>query len=151
VADRSRLRITLTGAWWPLNGGNVTLPPAVDANQKVSIVFTMDYSASVTCCLAASSSPSLISNSMEDGDRLRSSVQRANPVRRRRPVHGGSTCREQRRRRPPLPPTPGDGTNLLRCARASVNQFLQAALPRSIGLKAIILIGRRQRTNRAPP
>ena len=36
--------VTLDGDPVTVNGGNVTLPPAVDATQKVSVVFAMDYS-----------------------------------------------------------------------------------------------------------
>ena len=44
--------VTLDGIPVAVNGGNLTLPPAEDANQKVSVVFAMDYSVSVTRCRA---------------------------------------------------------------------------------------------------
>ena len=64
--------VTLDGDPVAVNGGNLTLPPAVDANQKVSVVFTMDYSASVTSVALAAMQQSVIdfSNSMEDGDQI---------------------------------------------------------------------------------
>ena len=136
--------VTLDGNPVAVNGGNLTLPPSVDATQKVSVVFAMDYSVSVTSVALDAMQQSVIafSNSMEDGDQI--AIVKFNDTAGASVVlpfttidHGANNAAVAAA---VLTDYPGDGTNLLDALELSVNQFIMAAPPLPIGPKAIILI-----------
>ena len=116
--------VTLDGNPVAVNGGNLTLPPSEDANQKVSIVFTMDYSASVTSVALAAMQQAVIdfANSMEDGDQVAIiKFNDTNPARASVVIpfttidHGANNAAIDAA---VATDYPGDGTNLLDALRA---------------------------------
>ena len=125
---------------------DVTLPPEQDPNQKLSVVFVMDYSTSVTTLFRPQMEAAVIAfiDQMKDGEQA--AVVKFNadnplgasivaPFTAIDTVGGNATLETA-----VLSDYPGDGTNLLDAVEVAVNHILTppAALP--AGPKAVIVI-----------
>ena len=125
---------------------DVTLPPAQDANQKLSVVFAMDYSTSVTTLFRPEMEAAVIAfiDAMETGDQA--AVVKFNfdnplgasivaPFTAIDTVGGNATLETAVQS-----DYPGDGTNLLDALEVAVNHILNPPAPLPAGPKAVILI-----------
>ena len=138
--------IRIDGQLVTIQDPDVTLPPAQDPNQKLSVIFVMDYSLSVVNVARDAMQEAVIAfiATMKDGELaavvkfndtnpLRASV--VAPFTAIDPVAGNAALEDLVRS-----DYPGDGTNLLEALEVALNHMLSppAALPD--GPKAIILI-----------
>ncbi len=138
--------VTLDGSIVALAPTDVTLPPAQDPTLKVSVVFAMDYSASVTNCCLADMQQAVIAyaNSMEIGDYA--AIVKYNATN----SAGASvvfpfTQIDQGANNLALAAAvmadyPGNGTNLFDALDLSINQFITPLVPLPAGPKAVIVI-----------
>ncbi len=138
--------IRIDGQLVTLADPDVTLPPAQDPNQKLSVVFVMDYSTSVTNLFRPQMEAAVIAfiDQMKTGEQA--AVVKFNadnplgasivaPFTAIDTVGGNATLETA-----VLSDYPGDGTNLLDAIQIAVNHILAppAALP--AGPKAVIVI-----------
>jgi VWFA-related protein len=138
--------ITIDGVPVVIQGSDVTLPPSQDPNQKVSVVFVMDYSQSVVEEHRSQMQDAVIDfiDAMNDGDYA--AVVKFNfdnplgasvvaPFTEIDTVAGNQELVDAVRS-----DYPGNGTNLLDALEVALNHMLNppAALPE--GPKAIILV-----------
>lgn len=129
-----------------LQGPDVTLPPAQDATQKLSVVFVMDYSQSVVAVARTEMQDAVIDfiAAMNDGDQA--AVVKFNfenplgaslvaPFTEIDAVLGNQPLVDA-----VLSDYPGDGTNLLDAVEVALNHMLNPPATLPDGPKAIILI-----------
>jgi VWFA-related protein len=126
--------------------GSLTLPPAQDAAQRVSVVFAMDYSESVKQVALAAMQQSVIdfATAMSDGDQIAiikfndTHPDRASVVQPFTTIdHGVNNAAVEAA---VLAAYDGDGTNILDALQLAVDQFVTPPAPLPAGPKAIILI-----------
>ncbi len=125
---------------------NITLPPAQDVSQRVSVVFVMDYSSSVLDVARAEMESSVIAfiGSMNDGDYAAVvKFNDTNPMRAS--LVQPFTEINQASGNPTLVAAvhqnyPGDGTNLLDALDVALNHMLNPMVTLPKGPKAIILV-----------
>jgi hypothetical protein len=118
----------------------LTLPPAEDPNQHVSVVFTMDYTSSVTDIALEAMQTAVIDfiNAMDPGD-MAAIIKFNNDsgptvVAAFTEISADNSALADA----VLAPYPGDGSNILDAANVAVQQFSSTTLPD--GPKAVILI-----------
>jgi Mg-chelatase subunit ChlD len=138
--------IRIDGQVIGIQGGDVTLPPSQDPNQKLSVVFVMDYSQSIVAGFRVEMESSVIAfiGEMNDGDNAAvvkfndTNPLRASVVAPFTPID--AVAGNQALIAAVQSDYEGDGTNLLDALEVAVNHVLNppAALP--AGPKAIILI-----------
>ncbi len=123
-----------------------TLPPAQDPNQKVSVVFVMDYSGSVQNAALTAMQNAVISfiNAMRVGDFAAivkfnfSNNDKASVVKDFTEIDGAAGTSALTSA--VMAPYPGSGTNLLDGVNKAVNQFQTPSVQLPPGPKAVILI-----------
>ena len=126
--------------------GGVTQPPAEDPNQRVSVVFVMDYSQSVQEVALEEMQAAIIEfvANMQDGDVAAivkfnfTNLAGASVVLPFTVVDQG--VNNQVFEDAVVAPYDGDGTNLLDALAVSVNHFLESPVTLPAGPKAIIVI-----------
>jgi hypothetical protein len=136
--------VRIDGVEVPLGG--LTLPPSQDAAQRVSVVFSMDYSESVKQVALAAMQQSVIdfATAMSDGDQI--SIIKFNDTHPDRASvvlpfttidHGVNNAAVEAA---VLAAYDGDGSNILDSLVLAVDQFVNPPAPLPAGPKAIILI-----------
>lgn len=138
--------VTLDGVVVPLADVTFTLPPAQDPNQKVSVVFVMDYSKSVTDVALTAMQDAVTSfiNAMSAGDFAAivkfndTHPDKASVVQPFTEIDGaaGTSALIDA----VMADYPGDGTNLLDAINLAVNQFSAPPVPLPTGPKAVIVV-----------
>jgi VWFA-related protein len=125
---------------------DVTLPPNQDPNQKVSVVFAMDYSHSVTDISLAAMQTAVIDfvDNMNIGD-YAAIIKFNNTNPARASVVLGFTQIDQAQGNLDLHAAvmadyPGNGTNLLDAINLAVDQFVTPPVALPTGPKAIVVI-----------
>src|SRR5688572_26285386 len=126
--------------------GGFALPPSQDDAQKVTVVFAMDYSESVTGVALAAMQQAVIdfSNAMEDGDVVAIiKFNNTNPA-------GASVVlpfteidhavNNDAIEAAVLEDYPGNGTNILDALEVAVSQFITPPTPLPDGPKAIVIL-----------
>lgn len=126
--------------------GGLTLPPDQDGTQKVSVVFAMDYSGSVTEVALEAMQNAVIdfAETMSDGDFVALvKFNDTNPARASVVLpfteidHGVNNAAIAAK---VVEEYPGDGTNILDAVEVAVNLFAAPALPLPAGPKAIVIL-----------
>jgi VWFA-related protein len=128
----------------PVTISGVTLPPDQSATQRVSIIFAMDYSLSVTTVAEDAMEQAVIDfvAEMTAGDQVAiikfndTNPTRASVVLPFTAVSANNAAIDAA----VLSDYPGDGTNLLDALELGVNHFLSPPAPVPAGPKAIVLI-----------
>lgn len=128
----------------PVTISGVTLPPDQSATQRVSIIFAMDYSLSVTTVAEDAMEQAVINfvAEMAAGDQVAiikfndTNPSRASVVLPFTAVSANNAAIDAA----VLSDYPGDGTNLLDALELGVNHFLNPPAPLPAGPKAIVLI-----------
>lgn len=123
-----------------------TLPPTQDPDQKVSVVFVMDYSTSVTnvALTAMQDAVTNFINAMRPGDFAAiikfntSNPLKASLVQPFTEIDGAAGTSALIGA--VMAPYPGDGTNLLDAINLAVDQFSAPPVPLPTGPKAVIAI-----------
>jgi VWFA-related protein len=142
----SDFTITIDGDPITIADGDLTLPPAQDPNQRVSVVFTMDYSPSVVAAARAEMEQAVVDfvNGMNDGDYAAivkfnaTNPNGASLVAEFTEIdHGANNAALEAAARSDYP---GNGTNLLDALELSINHILTPPLPLPTGPKSIVLI-----------
>ena len=136
--------VTLDGVAVPLGG--FTLPPSQDPNQRVSVVFVMDYSSSVQSVALTAMQDAVIAfiNAMNTGDFAAiikfndTNPDRASVVQPFTAIDGGAGTSALIGA--VMAPYPGEGTNLLDAINLAIAQFNAPPVPLPSGPKAIIAI-----------
>jgi VWFA-related protein len=138
--------VTLDGVPIAIQPSDLTLPPAQDPNQKVSVVFAMDFSPSVTGIALTAMQNAVIDfiNAMNVGD-YAAIVKFNNTNPARASVVWPFTQIDQGAGNLALASAvmdayPGNGTNLLDAINVSMDQFITPPSPLPAGPKAIIVI-----------
>jgi VWFA-related protein len=139
--DASDFTVTLDGQ--PIQVGGFTLPPAQDANQKVSIIFAMDYSSSVRDVAqeAMQSAVEDFINAMSDGDYA--AVIKFNRTQGAQLLQGFTAISPASRTQlvsVVWTNFPGDRTNLFDAITLAIDQFSAPPVPLPPGPKAVIVI-----------
>jgi VWFA-related protein len=138
--------VTLDGVPIPIQPSDLTLPPAQDPNQKVSVVFAMDYSLSVTVLALTAMQDAVIDfiGAMNVGDYAAIiKFNSTNPAKAS--VVWPFTQIDQGAGNLALTNAvmddyPGSGTNLLDAVSLAANQFAAPPSPLPAGPKAIIVV-----------
>jgi VWFA-related protein len=144
--NSSSFTVTLDTNLLTLAPTDVTLPPNQDPNQRVSVVFVMDYSQSVTDVALDAMQSAVIDfvNNMNLGDYAAIiKFNDTNPARAS--VVQGFTQIDQAQgnidlMNAVLTDYPGDGTNLLDAINLAVDQFVTPPITLPPGPKAIVVI-----------
>jgi VWFA-related protein len=138
-------RVWIDGDPQTIADGDVTLPPAEDAAQSVSVVFVMDYSVSVTDVALESMQQAVTDfvEAMDAGDQA--AIVKFNDTLGPSIVVPFTTIddggpNDQAIFAAVLEEYPGDGTNLLDALDLAVNHILAPPAPLPEGPKAVILI-----------
>ena len=140
----SAFTVMLDGA--AVTPSGFTLPPAQQSNQKISVVFVMDYSGSVQNTALTAMQNAVISfiNAMRVGDFAAivkfnfSNNDKASVVKDFTEIDGAAGTSALTSA--VMAPYPGSGTNLLDGLNVAVNQFQTPSVPLPPGPKAVILI-----------
>lgn len=138
--------VKLDGVTISIKPSNFTLPPAQDPNQKVSVVFAMDYSGSVTRKYLTAMQDAVIAfiDALHVGDYAAivkfndTNPAKASVVWPFTPIDQGAGV--QALKTAVMDGYPGSGTNLLDAVSVSMNQFVSPPGPLPAGPKAIIVI-----------
>jgi VWFA-related protein len=138
--------VTLDGVPIAIQPADVTLPPAQDANQKVSVVFVMDYSESVTNKYLAAMQDAVIAfiDALHAGDYAAivkfndTNPAKASLVWPFTQIDQGAG--NLALKTAVMDAYPGNGTNLLDAVDVAMNQFIAPPSPLPDGPKAIIVI-----------
>jgi VWFA-related protein len=138
--------VTLDGAPITFQPSDLTLPPAQDPNQKVSIVFAMDYSNSVTSIALTAMQDAVIAfiDALRVGDYAAivkfndTNPAKASVVWPFTQIDQGAG--NLALRTAVMDAYPGNGTNLLDAINVSMNQFIAPSSPLPAGPKAIIVV-----------
>jgi VWFA-related protein len=138
-------RVWIDGDIQTIADGDVTLPPAEDATQSVSVVFVMDYSLSVTE-VALDAMQQAVTNfvgAMEVGEQA--AIVKFNETQGATIVIPFTTIDDGGANDLAIIEAidseyPGDGTNLLDALEVAVNHFLTPPSALPDGPKAVILI-----------
>ena len=145
--DSSDFTVTIDGDPVTIAPGDLTLPPSQDPNQRVSVVFTMDYSPSVVNAARADMEQAVVDfiDNMNDGDYaaiVKFNATNPNGASIVAPftevVNGaGNNPTLEAAARSDYP---GNGTNLLDALALSLDHILSppSALPQ--GPKAVLLV-----------
>jgi len=136
--------VTIDGA--AVQPASFTLPPNQDPNQKVSVVFVMDYSQSVQAVALTAMQDAVTSfiNAMRPGDFAaivkfnNTNPAKASLVQPFTEIDGAAGTSALISA--VMAPYPGDGTNLLDAINLAVNQFSAPPVPLPGGPKAVIAI-----------
>jgi VWFA-related protein len=138
--------VTLDGAPVPLQPADLTLPPSQDPNQRVSVVFAMDYSMSVTDIALTAMQDAVLAfiDSMADGDYAAiikfndTNPNQASVVQSFTAIdHGANSLTLETA---VMSDYPGDGTNILDAIILAVDQFAVPPVPLPDGPKAVIVV-----------
>ncbi len=136
--------IAVDGVNVPLQASDLTLPPSEDPNQRVSVVFVMDYTSSVTTEFLVPMQTAVIDfiNAMNVGDFAAvvkfNNTTGANVVAAFTEIDGVGGANNQALEDAVLADYPGDGSNILDAINVGVEQFAAATLP--AGPKAVIVV-----------
>ncbi|MGH8129949.1 MAG: VWA domain-containing protein [Steroidobacteraceae bacterium] len=136
--------LTLDGVSVPIAPSDLTLPPSQDPNQKVSVVFVMDYSSSVTNIARTAMESSVIAfiDAMNVGDYAAiikfndTNPERASVVAPFTAIGADNSALETA----VVADYPGDGSPILDAVNIAVDQFAAPPVPLPAGPKAIILV-----------
>lgn len=135
--------VTLDGIAVPLDPSDLTLPPAQDPNQKVSVIFAMDYTSSVTDehLIAMQAAVIAFIDAMNVGDFAAilkfnndSGATVVQPF-----IAIDDAANDDLLDDAVLAPYDGDGSNILEAAERAVKEIAASTLPPT-GPKAVILI-----------
>jgi VWFA-related protein len=130
------------------SGITFTRPPSADPNQKVSVVFVMDYSKSVVNAALTAMQDSVISfiNSMHDGDYAAivkfngTNPMRASVVQQFTRIEVPAGAGVSALTGAVMAPYDGDLTNLMDGLNVALNQFITPPVTLPPGPKAIIAV-----------
>src|SRR5262245_41122286 len=123
---------------------NLTLPPAEDPNQHVSVVIAMDYTSSVLDVAREDMESSVITfiNAMRPGDMAAivkfNNSTGASVVAAFTEIDGAGNPNNEALEAAVIADYPGDGSNILDATGVAVEHFTSATLPS--GPKAVILV-----------
>jgi VWFA-related protein len=142
--DASDFTVTLDGA--AVQQPGFTLPPTQDPNQKVSVIFVMDYSTSVknVALSAMQNAVTTFINAMHAGDFAaiikfnNTNPDKASIVQPFTEIDGaaGTSALIDA----VMADYPGDGTNLLDAINLAVNHMIAPPVPLPNGPKAVIVV-----------
>ncbi len=146
--DASAFTVSVDGVVIPQANTTFTLPPTQDPSQKVSVIFAMDYSESVTSIARDVMEDSVVTfiNSMNPGDFAAIiKFNDTNPLKASlvipfTEIDGPSGAGTSALISAVMSPYPGNGTNLLDAINLGIDHFVASSSLLPAGPKAVVVI-----------